>query len=115
MFQSSFSLVCNRILFVFNESIRISFYLNLFLQTESLPECTLDRPLVGEYYSYENGLETHSSFKDNGDIERSFYRRESGAGALRKDTGGLLVNQAIGECYRLSFRETHFQLIYRDK
>ena len=77
--------------------------------------CNLDRPLLGEFYSYENGLETHSSFKENGDIERRFYRRESGAGATRKDTGGLLVNEDIGECFQLSQRDNHFQLIYRDK
>ncbi len=25
---------------------------------------------LGEYYSYENGLETHTSFKANSDIDR---------------------------------------------
>jgi hypothetical protein len=77
--------------------------------------CTLDRPLVGEFYSYENGFETHSSFKDNGDIERRFYRRESGAGATRKHTGGFLVNEDIGECFKLTQRQNYFEIIYRDK
>jgi hypothetical protein len=78
-------------------------------------QCTLDRPLLGEFYSYENGLETHSSFKDNGDIERRFYRRESGAGATRKDTGGHLVNEDIGECFKLSLKQNYYELIFRDK
>ncbi len=77
--------------------------------------CTLSRPLLGEFYSYENGLESHSSFKENGDIERRFYRRESGAGATRKDTGGLLVNEDIGECFRLTHKQFYYELIYRDK
>jgi hypothetical protein len=75
----------------------------------------LNRPLIGEFYSYENGLETHSSFKENGDIERRFYRRESGAGAIRKDTGGFLVNEDIGECFKLTNRFNYYELIYRDK
>ncbi|CAF4565877.1 unnamed protein product, partial [Rotaria socialis] len=53
--------------------------------------CTFDRPLLGEFYSYENGLETHTSLKENGVVDRRSYRRESGAGATRKDGGDLLV------------------------
>jgi hypothetical protein len=85
------------------------------LFVDGIPGCTLDRPLLGEYYSYENGLETHSSFKENGDIERRFYRRESGAGATRKDTGGLLVHEDLGECFKLSLRLNYYELIYQDK
>jgi hypothetical protein len=70
---------------------------------------------LGEYYSYENGLETHTTFKENGEIERRFYRRESGAGATRKDTGGQLVSEDTGECFRLSLRQNYYELIYRDK
>ncbi|CAF4346661.1 unnamed protein product, partial [Adineta steineri] len=84
-------------------------------ETDGINGCTLDRPLLGEYYSYENGLETHSSFKESGDIERRFYRRESGAGATRKDTGGLLVNEDIGECFQLTLKQNYYELIYRDK
>lgn len=116
VFMAGPCLVCRLVFwFPFLDRIEYNFSICLNKWLDLLPECTLERPLVGEYYSYENGLETHSSFKENGDVERSFYRRESGAGALRKDTGGLLVNQAIGECYRLSYRTTHFQMIYRDK
>jgi hypothetical protein len=81
----------------------------------ALAGCTIDRPLRGEYYSYENGLETHTSLKETGDIDRRFYRRESGAGATKKDTGGLLVNEDLGECHRLIHRSDYFELIYRDK
>ncbi len=80
-----------------------------------IPGCTLNRPLLGEFYSYENGLETHTSLKENGDIERRFYRRESGAGATRKDTGGQLVHEDIGECFKLALRQNYYELIYRDK
>lgn len=77
--------------------------------------CQLIRPFLGEFYSYENGLEAHSSFKDNGDIERRFYRRESGAGATRKDSGLLLVNEDIGFCFQFNFKLNFYQLIYQDK
>ncbi|CAF4948339.1 unnamed protein product, partial [Rotaria socialis] len=60
--------------------------------------CTFDRPLLGEFYSYENGLETHTSLKENGTVDRRSYRRESGAGATRKDGGDLLVTQDLGHC-----------------
>ncbi|CAF1638990.1 unnamed protein product, partial [Adineta ricciae] len=88
---------------------------NFFYFNDCVPGCTFDRPLIGEFYSYENGLETHSSFKDNGDIERRFYRRETGAGATRKDTGGLLVNEDLGECFKLTKRQNYYEIIYRDK
>ncbi|CAF4162205.1 unnamed protein product, partial [Rotaria sordida] len=84
--------------------------------------CTFDRPLLGEYYSYENGLEAHTSLKENGDIDRLFYRRESGRGATANIIT-VLDNHAIGECFNLIWRENpfdhaskhHFELIYRDK
>jgi hypothetical protein len=77
---------------------------------------------LGEYYSYENGLETHSAFKDNGDIERLFYRRQSGLGATASVIT-ILDNYALGECFNLNWRENpfehvskhHYELIYRDK
>lgn len=71
--------------------------------------------MLGEYYSYENGLETHTSFKENGDIDRSFYRRESGAGATRKDSGGLLVNEDLGQCFQITHKQTYYEVIYLDK
>jgi hypothetical protein len=78
--------------------------------------------LLGEYYSYENGLETHTSFKENGDINRLFYRRQSGLGATASIIT-ILDNQALGECYILNWRSNphqhiskhHYELIYRDK
>ncbi len=77
---------------------------------------------MGEYYSYENGLETHTSFKENGDISRLFYRRESGRGATA-NVITVLDNQAHGECVYLNWRANpyrhvskhHYQLIYRNK
>lgn len=77
--------------------------------------CIFDWPLLGEYYSYEDGLETSTSLKENGDIERRFYRRESGAGATRKDSGGLLVRENIGQCFQLHLKQNYFQIICRDK
>ena len=77
--------------------------------------CQLIRPFVGEFYSYENGLEIHSSFKDNRDIERRFYRREPGAGASRKDSGILLVHEDIGLCFQFQHKTNYYQLIYQDK
>ena len=77
--------------------------------------CQLIGSFLGEFYSYENGLETHSSFKDNGDIERRFYRRESGAGAIRKDSGLLLVNEDIGSCFQFQLKNHFYQMIYQDK
>ena len=85
--------------------------LNVF----GVPECVFSRSLIGEYYSYENGLECHSSFRENGQIQRSFYRRESGSGATRKDSQGLLVNEDQSECFRLERKQDFFQLISRDK
>ncbi len=84
--------------------------------------CTFDLPLLGEYYSYENGLEAHTSLKDNGDIDRLFYRRQSGLGATANIIT-ILDNYALGECFNLIWRENpldhmsknHYQLIYRDK
>jgi hypothetical protein len=77
---------------------------------------------LGEYYSYENGLEAHSSFRDNGEIERLFYRRQSGLGATANIIT-ILDNYALGECFRLNWRQNsfehsskyHYELIYRDK
>jgi len=40
--------------------------------------------LLEEYYLYENGLEIHTTFKENEEIERKFYRRESGVGKREK-------------------------------
>ncbi|CAF4888637.1 unnamed protein product [Rotaria socialis] len=77
--------------------------------------CTFDRPLLGEFYSYENGLETHTSLKENGTVDRRSYRRESGAGATRKDGGDLLVTQDLGHCYQLTVRQNYYELIYRDE
>ncbi|CAF4667995.1 unnamed protein product, partial [Rotaria sp. Silwood2] len=77
--------------------------------------CTFDQPLLGEYYSHENGLETHTSLKLNGDIDRLYYRRESGAGATQKDSGGLLVSKDVGECFQLNLKRYYYELIYRDK
>jgi hypothetical protein len=97
---------------------------NIFLNkiVNSQRRCTFDRPLLGEYYSYENGLETHTSFKENGDINRLFYRRQSGLGATASIIT-ILDNQALGECYILNWRSNpyqhiskhHYELIYRDK
>ena len=86
-----------------------------FLCVVELNGCQLIGPLIGEFYSYENGLETHSSFKENGDIERRFYRRESGAGAIRKDSGLLLVNEDIGLCFQFQIKQNYYQMIYQDK
>ncbi|CAF1503268.1 unnamed protein product [Rotaria magnacalcarata] len=77
--------------------------------------CTFDRPLLGEFYSYENGYETHTSLKENGVVDRRSYRRESGAGATRKDGGDLLVTQDLGQCYQLTLKQNYYELIYRDK
>ncbi len=99
--------------FVFKKKRK--FIWNKIFWLDGIAGCTLYRPLIGEFYSYENGLETHSSFKENGDIERKFYRRESGAGATRKDTGGFLVSEDIGECFKLIKRFNYYELIYRDK
>src|ERR1700723_302837 len=78
--------------------IKKIFFLNKIVNTQR--RCTFDRPLLGEYYSYENGLETHTSFKDNGDINRLFYRRQSGLGATAS-IATILDNHALGECFRL--------------
>jgi hypothetical protein len=77
---------------------------------------------LGEYYSYENGYEAHSSFQDNGNIDRLFYRRQSGLGA-RANVITILDHHAIGECFNLNWRANpfdhvskhHYELIYRDK
>ncbi len=77
---------------------------------------------MGEYYSYENGLEAHTSLKDNGDVERLFYRRQSGLGATANIIT-ILDNYALGECFNLNWRANpfdhvskhHYELIYRDK
>jgi hypothetical protein len=84
--------------------------------------CTFDRPLLGVYYSYENGYETHTSLRDNGDVDRLFYRRQSGLGATASVIT-ILDHFAIGECFNLNWRENpfehaskhHYELIYRDK
>ena len=89
--------------------------MNEICPLDELAGCTFTRPILGEYYSYENGLEGHSSFQETGEIQRHFYRRESGAGATRKDTAGLLVNEDIGECFQLNWKRKYYQLIYRDK
>ncbi|CAF3549509.1 unnamed protein product [Rotaria socialis] len=47
--------------------------------------CTFDRPLLGEFYSYENDFATHTSLKENEVIDRRCYRQESGAGVTRND------------------------------
>ncbi|CAF4519974.1 unnamed protein product, partial [Rotaria socialis] len=47
--------------------------------------CTFDRPLLGEFYSYENDFATDTSLKENGVIDRRCYRQESGAGVTRND------------------------------
>ena len=78
-------------------------------------QCRFDRPLLGEYYSHENGLETHTSFQPNGDIYRRFYQRESGAGATRTNRAIHLVNNHTGQCFQLTIKQQFYQLIYRDK
>lgn len=88
----------------------------------SQPQCTFDRAILGEYYSYENGLETHTSFEPTGILARRFYRRQSGLGASANIIT-ILDNQAMGECFQLNWRENpaqhiskqHFELISRDK
>ena len=93
-----------------------------FSLVTSQPTCKLDRPIVDEYDSYENGLETHTSFKSNGEIDRRFFRRESGLGA-NANIITVLNNQFNGECFLLNWRENpaehvskhHYELIYRDK
>jgi hypothetical protein len=97
-------------------------YIFIYLLVNSQRRCTFDRPILGEYYSYENGLETHTSFKENGDIDRLLYRRQSGLGATASIIT-ILDNQAHGECYTVNWRENpaehiskhHYELIYRDK
>jgi hypothetical protein len=77
---------------------------------------------LGEYYSYENGLEAHTAFKDNGEIERLFYRRQSGLGATANIIT-ILDNYVLGECFNINWRENplehaskqHYEVIYRDK
>jgi len=90
---------------------------------ESQLICTFDRPILGDYYSYsENGLETHTSFKDNGDIDRRYYRRQSGLGATASVIT-LLDHSALGECIQMNYRSNpfehastyHYELILRDK
>ena len=88
----------------------------------SQSRCTIDYPILGEYYSYENGLETHTSFKKNGGITREFRRRQSGLGATANIIT-ILNNQFVGECYMINWRSNpfqheskhHYELIYRDK
>ena len=88
----------------------------------SQSQCKFDRAILGEYYSYENGLETHTSFEPTGLLARRFYRRQSGLGASANIIT-ILDNQAIGECFQLNWRENpaqhsskqHFELISRDK
>ncbi len=97
----------------------VFFLLNL---VKNQLRCTFDRPLLGEYYSYENGYETHTSLRDNGDVDRLFYRRQSGLGATASVIT-ILDHFAIGECFNLNWRENpfehaskhHYELIYRDK
>lgn len=114
-------------LYLLLEQVWIKFiYLrrNLFLinLVNSQHRCTFDRPILGDYYSYENGLETHTSFKLNGDIDRLFYRRQSGLGA-NANIITVLDNRALGECYNIIYRANpaqhiskhHYELIYRDK
>ncbi|CAF4021978.1 unnamed protein product, partial [Adineta steineri] len=100
-----------------------SFVFILFIGTvNSQNRCKFDRPILGEYYSYENGLETHTSFKENGNIDRLFYRRQSGLGA-NANIITILNNQLLGECYTINWRskpfqhisKQHYELIYRDK
>ncbi|CAF4547228.1 unnamed protein product [Rotaria sp. Silwood2] len=91
------------------------FVLSFLRLTVGIGLCTFDQPLLGEYYSHENGLETHTSLKLNGDIDRLYYRRESGAGATQKDSGGLLVSKDVGECFQLNLKRYYYELIYRDK
>ncbi len=77
---------------------------------------------MGEYYSYENGYETHTSLRDNGEVDRFFYRRQSGLGATANIIT-VLDHRAVGECFRLDWRENpfehssknHYELIYRDR
>ncbi|CAF2220699.1 unnamed protein product [Rotaria magnacalcarata] len=99
------------------------FSIIFFIETVNCQfQCKFDRPILGEYYSYENGLETHTSFKKNGNIDRLFYRRESGRGATANIIT-VLDNHALGECVYLNWKENpfrhvskhHYQLIYRDK
>ncbi|UJR38610.1 hypothetical protein I4U23_031275 [Adineta vaga] len=47
----------------------------------------------------------------------SKYRidRPECAGATRKDTGGLLVNEDLGECFKLSIKQNYYEIIYRDR
>ena len=57
-----------------------------------------------------------------GDIDRLFYRRQSGLGATANIIT-ILDNHALGECFNLNWRENplehmskhHYELIYRDK
>jgi len=104
--------------FIYLKTKSIFFY----LLVNSQRRCTFDRPILGEYYSYENGLETHTSFKENGNIDRLFYRRQSGLGATANIIT-ILDNRAHGECYTVNWRANptehiskhHYELIYRDK
>lgn len=89
---------------------------------QSQLRCTFDIPILGEYYSYENGFETHTSFRENGDVDRLFYRRQSGLGATANIIT-ILDHHSLGECFSLRWRENpiehfskyHYQLIVRDK
>lgn len=103
-------------------SFKVLILLTIICEVRSQIRCTFDRPLLGEYYSYENGLETHTSLKENGDVDRLFYRRQSGLGA-NANIITILDNHALGECFQLNHRQNilehsskhHYELIYRDK
>ena len=104
-----------------NESIR-SKKLRFRSLATSQRRYTSDRTIVGEYYSYENDLETHTSLKPNGNVDRLFYRRQSGLGAIANIIT-IIDNQALEECVVLNWRENplqhvskhHYELIVRDK
>ena len=89
---------------------------------QSQLRCTFDIPILGEFYSYENGYETHSLFKENGDVDRLYYRRQSGLGATANIIT-ILDHHSLGECFNLRwienpiehFSKYHYQLIVRDK
>ncbi|CAM4839283.1 unnamed protein product [Rotaria magnacalcarata] len=73
--------------------------------------CRFYLPILSEYYSYENGLETHTSFIENGDINRLFYRRKSDSSATA-NLIRVLEKHAHGDCVYLNWRNRKYHVGY---
>ncbi|CAF5131579.1 unnamed protein product, partial [Rotaria magnacalcarata] len=70
--------------------------------------CRFYLPILSEYYSYENGLETHTSFIENDDINRLFYRRKSDSSATA-NLIRILEKHAHGDCLYLNWKVNPFR------